>query len=121
MAIFSSKKKNPVPSKMEKVPATPLVRTMSGANTSDVLIRPRITEKATDQLEKNTYVFEIAHGAQKKQVANAVHVIYKVKPIKVRIANNPSKRVFVRGKRGLKTGVRKAYVELKKGDKIEFV
>lgn len=121
MAIFSSKKKNSVSVKVEKVLTTPLMRTLSGANTSDILIRPRITEKATDQLENNTYVFEIASGAQKKQVANAVYVIYKVKPIKVRIANNPSKRVFVRGKRGVKTGVRKAYVELKKGDKIEFV
>lgn len=121
MALFSSKK-NTTPA-VKDTPKT--VSTVNSAvhasNVSSVLIRPRITEKATAQAENNVYVFEIATGAKKKQVANAVSVIYKVKPVSIRIANNPSKRVFVRGKSGIKSGVRKAYVELKKGDKIEFV
>jgi len=33
---------------------------------------------------------------------------------------NPSKAVIVRGKRGVKSGVKKAYVYLKKGDNINL-
>jgi len=39
----------------------------------------------------------------------------------VRIVNIPAKKVFVRGKRGQKNAIKKAYVELKKGDKIELI
>jgi ribosomal protein L23 len=44
---------------------------------------------------------------------------YNVTPIKIAIAKTPSKAVFVRGRKGVKNGVKKAYVSLKKGDKIE--
>ena len=47
--------------------------------------------------------------------------MYKVSPMKVRIVNLPAKKVFVRGKWGEKTSVKKAYVYLKKGDKIEII
>ncbi len=59
--------------------------------------------------------------AGKAQVSKAVSEIYKVEPVKVNIVKNPSKRVFVRGKKGVKSGVKKAYVYLKKGDKIEVI
>jgi ribosomal protein L23 len=39
----------------------------------------------------------------------------------VNIINLPATRVFVRGKNGVKSGVRKALVTLKEGDKIEIV
>jgi len=44
-----------------------------------------------------------------------------VKPEKVRVAAIPAKKVFVRGKKGVKSGGKKAYVYLKKGDKIELI
>lgn len=86
-----------------------------------VLIRPRITEKATMQTEKNAYVFEIHTDASKHDVINAVFAQYKVKPVRVNIARNPAKRVLVRGKRGTTSAIKKAYVYLKKGDKIEII
>jgi large subunit ribosomal protein L23 len=86
---------------------------------SDIILRPRITEKASLVAEANIYAFEIASTATKNQVAEAVKVFYKVTPIKVNIVKNPAKEIFVRGKKGRKSGVRKAYVYLKKGDKIE--
>ncbi len=80
---------------------------------------PRVTEKASVLMSKNVYVFEIESTATKKSVAKAVAEYHKVKPKSVRIVKNPAKRVFVRGKRGSKPGVKKAYVYLKDGDKIE--
>ncbi len=89
------------------------------AKYADVLIRPRITEKASFLTEKNVYTFEVAESADKAMVAAAVKAFYGVTALKVRMVNTPSKQVFVRGKKGTKAGARKAYVYLKKGDKIE--
>ena len=86
---------------------------------ADILLRPRITEKASMVLEKNVHAFEIASDATKKQVAEAIKVFYKVTPIRVNIVKNPTKEVFIRGKKGKKAGVKKAYVYLKTGDKLE--
>jgi large subunit ribosomal protein L23 len=89
------------------------------AKYANILIRPRITEKGSFKLESNTHTFEVASSATKKQIMEAIKIFYKVSPVKVNIVKNPSKKVFIRGKKGVKTGVKKAYVYLKAGDKIE--
>lgn len=89
------------------------------AQYANILLRPRVTEKANLVAEKNIHTFEVASSATKKQVGEAVKAFYKVTPVKVRMARNPAKQVFIRGKKGIKTGVKKAYVYLKRGDKIE--
>ncbi len=86
----------------------------------DVIKRPRITEKAAIASEKNVYVFEISKTATKASVKAAVKELYKVTPIAVNIAKTPAKEVMVRGRKGTQSGVVKAYVTLKKGDKIEL-
>jgi len=88
---------------------------------ASVLLRPRITEKATRSVESSVYVFEIAPKANKKDVAQAVKEQYKVTPVKVTTVTTPAKRTVVRGKRGTKASFKKAYIYLKKGDKIEIV
>jgi len=88
----------------------------------NVLLRPRITEKAALSADKGgVYVFEVTKSATKKSISASVRDFYKVTPKKVRIATIPLKKVFVRGKRGVKKGGKKAYVYLKKGDKIEVM
>ena len=67
----------------------------------------------------NVHTFEIAEKATKPQVVGAIKAFYNVTPVKVRIATNPSKTIFVRGKKGTKSGVKKAYVYLNKKDKLE--
>jgi large subunit ribosomal protein L23 len=89
------------------------------AKYAGVLLKPRITEKASFVAESNVHTFEIAPEATKKQVEEAVKIFYKVAPLKVNIVKNPAKKVFLRGKKGTKSGVKKAYVYLKKGDKLE--
>ncbi|MEK7177118.1 MAG: 50S ribosomal protein L23 [Patescibacteria group bacterium] len=89
---------------------------------NNVLLRPRITEKAAILADKNrVYIFEVTSDATKKSIATSVRGAYGVIPTKVRVATIPHKNVFVRGKRGVKSGGKKAYVYLKKGDKIELM
>jgi large subunit ribosomal protein L23 len=86
----------------------------------DVLKGPRITEKSARSSENGIYVFEVTPVATKASVKSAVKELYKVTPVSVNIAKTPKKNVMVRGRKGVKGGVIKAYVTLKKGDKIEL-
>ena len=86
---------------------------------ADILLRPRITEKANLLAGQNKHTFEVALSANKKSITNAIKTFYGVSPIKVAIIKNPSKTVFIRGKKGVKSGVKKAVVYLKKDDKLE--
>lgn len=87
-----------------------------------IIKKPRITEKSGIQAEvSGVYTFEVTNKANKKNVAKAVKELYKVTPVKVNITNLPAKIVFTRGKTGRKSGIKKAVVYLKKGDKIDFV
>ncbi len=91
---------------------------------SHVILRPRITEKGAIAAESGVYVFDVAKDASKDMIKEAIHNIYKVSPKKIRVTKIPNKSVRVRGergKRGVKSGGKKAYVYLKKGDRIEFV
>ncbi|OHA88607.1 MAG: 50S ribosomal protein L23 [Candidatus Zambryskibacteria bacterium RIFCSPHIGHO2_02_FULL_43_14] len=89
---------------------------------NSVLLRPRITEKAVLAADKShVYVFEVTKNATKKSISASVRDAYKVNSVKVRVAAIPSKQVFVRGKKGIKSGGKKAYVYLKPGDKIELM
>lgn len=125
MALFSKKTKEAPKAKAEKAVkvAKTAVVTTSGPSLYDVtavIVSPRITEKAAIQAEKGIYVFNISTTATKPQIARAITELYKVTPMKVRVAGTPAKKTFIRGKVGTKSGVRKAYVYLKKGDKIEI-
>jgi len=85
-----------------------------------VLINPRITEKATLSSEKNVFVFDVAPDANKFKVAEAIKYLYKVTPVKVNVVTVPAKRIVYRGKKGIKTGGKKAYIYLKAEDKINI-
>lgn len=85
-----------------------------------VLIKPRITEKSVLLQEKShVYTFNVEKDATKRSVLASVKKQYKVTPLSVRLAAIPSKRKFSRGYWGVKGGGKKAYVYLKKGDKID--
>lgn len=97
-------------------------KVLNPKSVNGVIVRPRITEKAAVKAEvARAYAFEVTPRATKITIAQAIKELYKVTPVKVNIVNLPSKKVFTKGKRGVKAGTRKAYVFLKEGDKIEFV
>jgi large subunit ribosomal protein L23 len=88
---------------------------------TQIIKNPRVTEKASTAAEKNVYIFDVASSANKTEISKAIFILYKVKPVKVNVLGVPKKKVFSRGKEGVKGGGKKALVYLKKGDKIEFI
>lgn len=87
----------------------------------DVLLRPHITEKASELEQRGVYVFAIDKRAGKNDVKSAIISIYGKTPSKINIIKLPSKNVVSRGKRGVKSGVKKAYVYFPKGVTIEVM
>lgn len=88
---------------------------------ASILIRPRITEKATFLAESSVYSFEVPQKSTKLEIEKAFVEKYKTQPTKVTTVRIPAKKVFVRGRAGVKSGYKKAYVYLKKGEKIEII
>ncbi len=93
-----------------------------GRVNAGILLRPRITEKATNEAAKNVYTFDVATTANKKLIAEAMKDVYGVTPKDVKVVTIPKKHVVSRrGIHGYTKGGKKAYVYLKKGDTIELV
>ncbi|MDD3711276.1 MAG: 50S ribosomal protein L23 [Patescibacteria group bacterium] len=83
-----------------------------------VLVKPMITEKATNLNAVNQYVFMVSIDANKIEVAKAIFEVYGVNPISVNIIKNKGKKVN-RGKiSGKRKDFKKAIVTLKKGESI---
>jgi len=123
MTFFKKNKKEeaekPIEEKKEKKSA-PAVSPAFSAPKS-VLIRQRVTEKATEKsMNDNVYVFEVQNDATKKEILSEVKSVYNVSPTKIAISKIPSKSKFIRGKWGRTAHGKKAYVYLKKGDKIDI-
>jgi len=84
-----------------------------------VLKSPHVTEKASDLVEQNQYVFKVDLGANKIMVANEVKKTYKVKVLNVNIINVPRRARKVGKTTGFKSGFKKAIVTLAPGQTIE--
>ncbi|MCX7954965.1 MAG: 50S ribosomal protein L23 [Bacteroidales bacterium] len=91
----------------------------------DIIIRPIITEKMTNQGQKlNKYGFIVHKNANKIQIAKAIEKLYNVKVEKVNTIIQRGKRIVRYTKTGFSRGrkpfVKKAYVTLKENYKIDF-
>jgi large subunit ribosomal protein L23 len=85
----------------------------------DIIIRPIITEKSMRQnSEDNKITFEVAKGANKTAVAQAIQEIYNIKPEKVNIVNVRPKTKRMGRYVGKTNAVRKAVVKLPEGQDI---
>ncbi|MCA0931013.1 50S ribosomal protein L23 [Lutimonas saemankumensis] len=90
-----------------------------------ILIKPIITEKATDQSElSNCFSFVVKKEANKIEVKEAVESAYGVTVKGVRTMNYPVKRTTKYTKKGLVASVKGAYkkavVQLAEGENIDF-
>jgi large subunit ribosomal protein L23 len=88
-------------------------------------LKPRVSEKAYGLSENsNVYTFDVDSSVNKFDIAKAVESQFEVTATKVRIVALPGKsvrRYRERGRKsfsGQKSGIRKAYVTLKEGDKL---
>ncbi len=84
-----------------------------------VIRRPIITEKGLGVKEtQHTVVFEVASGATKTQIKEAVQQIFKVKVDAVRTANFHGKMRRRGQSEGYRRDWKKAYVKLAEGEKM---
>jgi large subunit ribosomal protein L23 len=86
----------------------------------EVLRRPLITEKNTSLQVAGKYAFEVAAGANKTQVKQAVEKAFKVKVMAVNVMTVPGKERRVGRRKIMTPSWKKAIVTLKPGDKIEL-
>lgn len=92
------------------------------SNARDIIIRPLITEKTMKLQEvDNKFSFEVAKGANKTQVRQAIEEIFNVKVEKVNILNVRPKSKRVGKYLGTTSAVRKAVVKLAAGQTINLV
>ena len=127
MALFG-KKQNTKKKEDTVLPVMASIETGTGVaaskkHTGDILIAPRITEKGSYLAEQGCYVFNVATGANKKEIARAVQQLFGVVPRMVRTVHVRGKRMITRGTNrvGKSASGKKAYVFLKKGEKIELI
>lgn len=89
-----------------------------------ILKRPIVTEKLTTLQEKGVYAFEVDKKANKISIADAVEKKFNVTVLSVRTVNHKGKAKSQMTRRGRFAGRtsswKKAYVQLKAGDKIEL-
>jgi large subunit ribosomal protein L23 len=88
-------------------------------NIYEVIRRPLVTEKGVDKKDnERTLCFEVTPEANKTQVKAAVEKLFKVKVDEVRTATFDGK-LRRRGRfSGYRPDWKKAYVRLKKGQKV---
>ena len=91
----------------------------------NILIKPIITEKATNDTELfNRYAFVVAKQANKLEIKDAVETAYGVSIESVKTLNYPIQRKSKFTKKGMVTGIKsgykKAIVQLAEGESIDF-
>ena len=87
----------------------------------DVIVRPLVTEKSTDQLDRTgKYSFVVAREANKIEIAHAVEKLFNVKVRDVRTMQYRGKERRVGRHIGRRAGWKKAVVTLREGDTIEI-
>jgi len=86
-----------------------------------VLVKPLITEKATDLSAQGKYVFKVAQEATKQEIREAVEEVYGIRPQAVHIIKVLGKQRRYGRTRGRTPDWKKAIVTLAPGEKIEIV
>jgi len=86
-----------------------------------IIRKPLLTEKSTISREqRNQFVFEVATGATKIEILNAVEKLFKVKVLSVRTVNVQGKKKRLGRNVGRRKDWKKATVRLAPGDTIDI-
>ncbi len=92
----------------------------TGAVAGRVLVRPLVTEKATNLMSAGQYAFVVSSRANKIDVAKAVRAAYGVEPLAVNVISVQGKRVSRGRIQGRRKDWKKAIVTLAKGQTIKL-
>lgn len=98
---------------------------MNGAKLStermyEIVRAPVITEKSTLLSERNQFVFRVANDATKPEIKAAIEALFKVKVAAVNTAITKGKTKRFKGRPGVRSDVKKAFVTLAEGQSIDF-
>ncbi|MEW6082488.1 MAG: 50S ribosomal protein L23 [Bacillota bacterium] len=86
----------------------------------DVIIQPIVTEKSSNLMTQDKYVFEVAEGASKAQIKQAIEAIFKVQVKKVNTVRVQGKSRRMGKFAGKTASWRKAIVTLEPGQSIKL-
>lgn len=87
-----------------------------------VLVAPMLTEKGTTLKETdNKVLFKVAKDANKIEIKKAVEDVFKVKVERVTTINCKGKKKRLGRFEGKRPDWKKAFVTLKKGEKLDFI
>ncbi len=112
-----TEEKKEKPSKVEKK-----VTAVKGESIAwRVLEGPYISEKSTDLVAKDKYVFKVSSKSNKDETKRAIEDLYKVDVIAVKVINVPGKIKRLGKHKGRKKGFKKAIIEIKKGQQIDII
>jgi large subunit ribosomal protein L23 len=86
----------------------------------DILVSPLTTEKSVNLNGLSKYVFRVAASATKKMVKKVVEELFNTKVIAVNILNTKDKIKYFKGRKGKRSGFKKAIVTLEAGKTIDL-
>jgi large subunit ribosomal protein L23 len=86
----------------------------------EVVRAPVITEKSTLLSERNQFVFRVAEDATKPEIKAAIETLFKVKVTAVNTLITKGKTKRFKGRPGVRSDVKKAFVTLAEGQSIDF-
>jgi large subunit ribosomal protein L23 len=86
-----------------------------------ILENPYVSEKATNLVKENKYIFKVSDKANKILVKQAIKETYNVDVINVNIVKIPRKKKRLGRHQGWKKGFKKAIIEIKSGQKIDLI
>ena len=85
-----------------------------------IIKKPVISEKSFTQAAAGIYVFQVARNSNKQMIVQQIEKLFKVKVAEVNIVNISGKVKGAGKKIGTRSNVKKAYVKIKKGQKINI-
>ncbi len=90
------------------------------ANPRDIIRRPVVTERSMNEMAESKYTFEVALGANKTHIKQAIEDIFKVKVASVNTMRMHGKTRRQGRTQGRLPDWKKAIVTLEEGQKIAF-
>jgi large subunit ribosomal protein L23 len=94
--------------------------TMSREAMYETIRNPVITEKATMLSERGQFVFRVAIDATKPEIKASVEALFGVTVLAVNTLVQKGKTKRFRGRPGVRSDVKKAYVQLAEGQSIDM-
>ena len=86
-----------------------------------ILQAPQMSEKAVRLSGEGQYVFRVLRDATKPEIRTAVEKLFSVQVKSVRVLNVRPADANFRGRPGVQSGWKKAYVTLKEGSNIDLL